>query len=126
MFFFVCPLLSSDTRSSSSGGLGRLLFFASEGPFNGLLFFFCLVVNGSSSWQNWSSCCQGVALEPFLSAALGCGSSSLSVAGRAAMPLTSKDLPGLLDLEPLSAEVEGTGTRLLYVDAEDRLPVGLG
>ena len=121
--------ISASSSSSSSTFRTCLLFLARERPLSGLLFFLAVLFDVGFSCNHSSSSSTGLGRDLVLCLGLASGwSSSSSVWGSAVMPLTSKDVPRLLEVEPLSVEVEGTGTRLLDVDgpADDSPLLGFG
>ena len=91
----------SASSSLSSSTFSTRRFFAAEGPFSGLLFFFSFFLHGSLSCEE-SSCSTGLGTKRrfFLSLAGGSWSSS-SELGNVAMPLTSKEVVRLLELPPI-------------------------
>ena len=91
----------SASSSLSSSTFSTRRFFAAEGPFSGLLFFFSFFLHGSLSCEE-SSCFTGLGTKRrfFLYLAGGSWSSS-SELGNVAMPLTSKEVVRLLELPPL-------------------------
>ena len=119
----------ASSSSSSSTFRTCLLFFVREGPLSGLLFFLAVLMEVTLSCDHSSSSCTGLGRDRVFFLGLASSwSSSSSVCGRAVMPLTSKDVRRLLEVEPLSVEVEGRGTRLLDVDgpADDSPLLGFG
>ena len=134
LFFFfggvVCVMkISASSSSSSSTFRTCLLFFVREGPLSGVLFFLAVLMEVTLSCDHLSSSCTALGRDRVFFLGLASSwSSSSSVCGRAVMPLTSKDVRRLLEVEPLSVEVEGRGTRLPDVDgpADDSPLLGFG
>lgn len=121
--------ISASSSSSSSTFRTCLLFLARERPLSGLLFFLSVLFDVGLSCYHSSSSSTGLDRDLVLFLGLASGwSSSSSVWGSTVMPLTSKDVRRLLEVEPLSVEVNGTGTRLLDVDgpADDSPLLGFG
>ena len=108
LFFFfggvVCVMkISASSSSSSSTFRTCLLFFVREGPLSGLLFFLAVLMEVTLSCDHSSSSCTGLGRDRVFFLGLASSwSSSSSVCGRPVMPLTSKDVRCLLEVEPLS------------------------